>query len=53
MQVPGEIYQYRIGGHDPVRSFRAAPKPSPNAGFKFIVYGDMGESDHKAAKSPG
>ncbi|BDA43217.1 probable inactive purple acid phosphatase 27 [Coccomyxa sp. Obi] len=51
--VPGERYQYSIGQHLPVRSFRAAAKPAPDAGFTFIVYGDMGESDHKAAKSPG
>lgn len=53
MQVPGERYQYRIGSHLPLRSFRAAAKPAPDAGFTFIVYGDMGESDHRAAKSPG
>ena len=53
LQVPGERYQYSIGQHLPVRSFRAAARPAPDAGFTFIVYGDMGESDHRAAKSPG
>lgn len=53
VQVPGKRYQYSVGQHLPVRSFRAAAKPAPDAGFSFIVYGDMGESDDKAAKSPG
>lgn len=33
--------------------FRAPSAPSPDAGLKFIAFGDMGESEHRAAKSPG
>ena len=40
------MYSYQIGSHEPVRSFRAAAEPSPDAGFTFVVYGDMGESEH-------
>ncbi|KAK9829258.1 hypothetical protein WJX72_004835 [[Myrmecia] bisecta] len=51
--VPGERYRYQIGLDGSVSSFRAAPASSPDRGFRFLVYGDMGESEHKAAKSPG
>ena len=31
-----------------------SPRPPGNSGdFAFIMYGDMGESDHHRAKSPG
>ena len=52
-QVPGEQYKYWVGQHEPVWSFQAPLQPAPDAGFSFVVYGDMGEADHKAAKSPG
>ena len=52
-QVPGERYKYWVGQHESVWSFQAPLQPGPDAGFSFVVYGDMGEADHKAAKSPG
>lgn len=52
-QAVGQWYEYRIGHKGPVRRFRAPPEVGPDAEFGFIVYGDMGESTHKAAKSPG
>jgi len=51
--VPGEQYKYWVGQHESVWSFQAPLQPGPDAGFSFVVYGDMGEADHKAAKSPG
>lgn len=53
VQEPGRRYVYQIGSHEPLRSFQAAAPPDPDAGFRFIVYGDMGESEHRAAKAPG
>ena len=52
-QVPGEQYKYWVGQHESVWSFQAPLQPAPDAAFSFVVYGDMGEADHKAAKSPG
>ena len=52
-QAAGELYSYTIGGYGPPRMFRAAPRRRPDAEFSFIVYGDMGESKHRVAKSPG
>ena len=52
-QVPGERYKYWVGQHESVWSFQAALQPGPDAAFSFVVYGDMGEAEHKAAKSPG
>ena len=46
------MYEYQISDEAP-RRFRAAAAPHPDAAFAFIVYGDMGESEHKAAKAPG
>ena len=46
------MYEYQIGD-EAARSFRAAAETGPDAGFRFVVYGDMGESEHKAAKAPG
>ena len=51
-QEPGRVYEYQISG-EAARSFRAAAEPGPDAGFVFVVYGDMGESEHKDAKAPG
>lgn len=50
---PGEWYEYRLRGLPDTLSFRASPEPSPNTKVSFVVYGDMGESDHAKAKSPG
>ena len=52
-QVPGERYKYWVGQHESVWSFQAPLQPGPDAAFSFVVYGDMGEAEHKAAKSPG
>ena len=52
-QVPGDSYKYWVGQHESVWSFQAALQPGPDAAFSFVVYGDMGEAEHKAAKSPG
>ena len=52
-QVPGERYKYWVGQHESVWSFQAPLQPGPYAAFSFVVYGDMGEAEHKAAKSPG
>jgi hypothetical protein len=52
-QVPGERYKYWVGRHEAVWTFQAPLQPGPDATFSFVVYGDMGEAEHKAAKSPG
>jgi hypothetical protein len=52
-QDAGELYTYDIGGYGQPRTFRAPPATGPDAAFTFVVYGDMGESEHRAAKSPG
>lgn len=33
--------------------FRAAVPTGPTHRFRFLVFGDMGESEHREAKSPG
>lgn len=33
--------------------FRAPQTPGPDRGLRFLAFGDMGESEHRAAKSPG
>lgn len=53
LQIPGALYKYRIGKHGKILNFRAAPRTAADASLKFIAYGDMGESIHKHAKSPG
>ena len=55
---PGAEYGYKLphrGGRGAAAgAFRAAPRPGPRHGrFSFVVYGDMGDGDHSAAKSPG
>ncbi|KAL6783862.1 hypothetical protein ACKKBG_A03785 [Auxenochlorella protothecoides x Auxenochlorella symbiontica] len=50
--VPGARYRYKVK-HGSSVFFRAPSAPSPDAGLKFIAFGDMGESEHRAAKSPG
>ena len=47
------MYKYRIDHHTEILYFRAAPKANAEAEFSFIAYGDMGESKHASAKSPG
>lgn len=50
--APGERYFYQIEGGPPVEF--AAPVPAgPSHHFRFLVFGDMGESEHREAKSPG
>eukprot|EP00884_Botryococcus_braunii_P007140 jgi/Botrbrau1/16427/Bobra.0142s0026.1 len=50
--IPGHVHTYDLGDGN-VRHFRAAPEPGPDARISFAVYGDMGESTHASAKSPG
>lgn len=42
----------QIEGGAPVE-FRAAVPTGPTHRFRFLVFGDMGESEHREAKSPG
>ena len=53
MQEPGEWYEYRLRHSSDTLSFRASPRPGPENQVSFVVYGDMGESDHARAKAPG
>eukprot|EP00887_Chlorella_sp_A99_P004312 scaffold15.g4312.t1 len=50
--APGQAYVYKIP-HGRALAFRAPPKLGPRHAFTFLVYGDMGESEHREAKSPG
>ncbi|KAL3137475.1 hypothetical protein ABBQ38_004764 [Trebouxia sp. C0009 RCD-2024] len=49
----GAWYEYQLTGLSDALSFRASPAPGPSSKVSFVVYGDMGESDHARAKSPG
>lgn len=49
---PGALYRYKIKAGSSI-VFRAPPAPAPSAALKFIAFGDMGESEHRVAKSPG
>ncbi|KAK2075586.1 hypothetical protein QBZ16_001694 [Prototheca wickerhamii] len=49
---PGALYRYKIKSGSSI-IFRAPPAPAPSAALKFIAFGDMGESEHRVAKSPG
>ncbi|KAI8467130.1 MAG: Metallo-dependent phosphatase-like protein [Monoraphidium minutum] len=49
----GARYRYRVAGGDASWGFQAAPATRPGHAFKFVAFGDMGESEHAAAKSPG
>ncbi|GAB4817121.1 hypothetical protein N2152v2_004167 [Parachlorella kessleri] len=51
--IPGGRYIYRVAGSDREVPFRAPPPIGPDSSFSFLAYGDMGESEHPAAKSPG
>lgn len=53
IQEAGEWYEYQLTGLSDALSFRASPTPGPSSKVSFVVYGDMGESDHARAKSPG
>lgn len=53
IQEPGEWYEYRLRDSSDMLSFRASPWPDPESQVSFVVYGDMGESDHPRAKAPG
>lgn len=50
---PGRKYTYTVAGGGEEVPFRAPAATSPKSSFTFLAYGDMGESDHHAAKSPG
>lgn len=56
--APGARYGYKLphrgGRSGGAAEFRAPPRPGPRHGrLSFIVYGDMGDGGHRAAKSPG
>ena len=51
--VPGAAYRYQLAGGAESWPFRAALEAGPDMAFKFVAFGDMGDSDHAAAKSPG
>lgn len=51
LESQGE-YFYQIEGGPPVE-FTAAVAPGPRHSFRFLVFGDMGEGEHRAAKAPG
>lgn len=53
IQEAGAWYEYQLTGLSDALSFRASPAPGPSSKVSFVVYGDMGESDHARAKSPG
>ena len=53
MQVPGQVHWYSVGDGEEVHHFQAAKAPGPDSGMTFMVFGDMGESKHHRAKSPG
>lgn len=49
---PGRSYSYKVaGGH--IRQFQASPPTGRKEGFQFLVYGDMGDPNHRQAKAPG
>src|SRR6476661_4642785 len=52
MQVLGSWYSYRVAGGAVMR-FQAPPPTGRTQGFRFLVYGDMGDPDHRQAKAPG
>ena len=52
LQSPGRWYSYRVHGGRIMR-FQAPPPPGRKEGFRFLVYGDMGDPDHRKAKAPG
>ncbi|PSC73373.1 inactive purple acid phosphatase 2 [Micractinium conductrix] len=49
---PQGQYFYQIEGGRPVE-FTAPVPAGPHHSFSFLVFGDMGEGHHRAAKSPG
>jgi hypothetical protein len=51
-QSPGRWYSYRVHGGRIMR-FQAPPPAGRKEGFQFLVYGDMGDPDHRKAKAPG
>lgn len=51
--VPGTRYRYQIADGGMSWPFRAQPRSSPSERLNFVAFGDMGESEHRAAKSPG
>lgn len=53
LQEAGSVYEYEVRGLHDTLSFVAGPIVQPSTRFSFVVYGDMGESDHSRAKSPG
>ncbi len=52
-QRPGGRYSYKIAHGSVVNGFQAPPPVGRKEGFTFLVYGDMGDPDHRKAKAPG
>lgn len=51
--LPGARYRYRVAGGGRDWPLRAPPAGGPTGEISFLVYGDMGETSHPEAKSPG
>ena len=49
---PGAYHIYKLDHGEPVE-FRAPPDVGAAQSLRFVVFGDMGESEHPKAKSPG
>jgi hypothetical protein len=50
--VPRQRHFYQIEGGEPIE-FTASVETGPTHRFSFLIFGDMGEGRHRAAKSPG
>lgn len=53
LQEPNSRYRYQIAGASVVYEFTSAAAPSADHSFTFLAFGDMGDSDYAATKSPG
>jgi hypothetical protein len=53
--APDASYRYRLAGEAEGAStpFRAAPRAGDARRLMFVAFGDLGDSVHAAAKSPG
>jgi predicted RNA polymerase sigma factor len=43
----------QVAGAAEAVAFRAPPPRAASSRLRAVVYGDMGESEHRVAKSPG
>lgn len=53
LQTPRRWYSYKVAHDDRILRFQAPPPAGREEGFQFLVYGDMGDPDHRQAKAPG